>query len=377
MTEILLIRHTQAEGNLYRMMQGHWDGDVTEHGWVQIEALAQRLRDVKIDAVYSSDLYRARMTAGAVTKYHPLALNIDKRLRELDMGPWEAGFFGNIMHDHPQEAEFFLEHPASWCIEGAETYAQVQSRAYAALCDIARENDGRRVAVVSHGVTIRCLLAKLTDTPLEDVEKLPIVFNTAITTVEYENGKFTVKDLNDCAHLDALNKPLWRKLSALRDEAIDPMSERALYCTAYSDAWRAAHGTLMGYDEAEYLRRAEKHHSQNPYAVLKILDGDDPVGIVDMDTQRGAAEGIGWISLIWLREDYRGNGYGIQLLGRAIKLYKSLGRQELRLCVARDNANAIRFYESHGFTLRAVEQGELSELMIMARKLGGTQHDGY
>ena len=42
MTELYLIRHTQAEGNLYRMMQGHWDGNVTALGWREIEALAER-----------------------------------------------------------------------------------------------------------------------------------------------------------------------------------------------------------------------------------------------------------------------------------------------------------------------------------------------
>ena len=53
MTEIFLIRHTQAEGNLYRMMQGHWDGDITPMGSRQIDALAERFRNVPVDAVYS------------------------------------------------------------------------------------------------------------------------------------------------------------------------------------------------------------------------------------------------------------------------------------------------------------------------------------
>ncbi len=51
MTEIYLIRHAQAEGNIYRFMQGHWDGDVTETGQLQIKALAEKLKDIKIDAV--------------------------------------------------------------------------------------------------------------------------------------------------------------------------------------------------------------------------------------------------------------------------------------------------------------------------------------
>ena len=65
MAEIYLIRHTQAEGNRYRMMQGAWDGSVTEKGRAQIESLAERFRDVPLDAVYSSDLTRAVMTAEA------------------------------------------------------------------------------------------------------------------------------------------------------------------------------------------------------------------------------------------------------------------------------------------------------------------------
>ena len=87
MTEIYVIRHVQAEGNLYRHMQGHWDGDVTPVGVRQRDALAERFRDVPVDAVYSSDLWRARFTASAITKYHDLPVQLDARLREINIGP--------------------------------------------------------------------------------------------------------------------------------------------------------------------------------------------------------------------------------------------------------------------------------------------------
>ena len=45
MTQIYLIRHTQAEGNRYRMMQGHWDGDVTPLGMKEVDALSSRFQD--------------------------------------------------------------------------------------------------------------------------------------------------------------------------------------------------------------------------------------------------------------------------------------------------------------------------------------------
>ena len=96
MTEIYVIRHVQAEGNLYRMCQGHWDGDVTPIGVCQRDALAERFKDVPVDAVYSSDLYRARFTASAITKYHDLPIITDRRFREINLGPWETKYFGNL-----------------------------------------------------------------------------------------------------------------------------------------------------------------------------------------------------------------------------------------------------------------------------------------
>ena len=111
MTEIYLIRHAQAEGNLYRMLQGHWDGNVTALGLRQIDALAERFKDVKVDALYSSDLLRTRLTAGAITKYHDLPLHTDKRLREINVGPWETAFMGNVVHDDPETFRMFVFDP--------------------------------------------------------------------------------------------------------------------------------------------------------------------------------------------------------------------------------------------------------------------------
>lgn len=375
MTEIFLIRHTQAEGNLYRMMQGHWDGDVTAHGWEQIAALAERFKDIPVDAVYSSDLYRARMTAGAVTKYHgELELQQVPALREIDVGPWETAFFGNVFHEFPQQADDFVNHPGRWHIDGAETYAAVQERAYAALEDIARRHDGQRVVVVSHGVTIRCIMSRVLGVPLEDVETLPIFFNTSVTTLHYSGGRFTAEGQNDCTHLEKLNSPVWRKNSGLRDEPMDPRAESRYYAACYAASWLAAHGTLRDYDEGVYLTCAREHYLYDGGSVLKILDGDDPVGLVDMDVLRGAREGYGWISLIYLREDYRGKGYGIQLLARAIKKYTNLGRTALRLHVAEENAAAVRFYKSCGFTVLSREQRTTGPLLLMGRELGGRKY---
>ena len=68
MTTIYLIRHAEAEGNLYRRIHGWYDSLITKNGERQIQALEQRFDSVSIDAVYSSDLIRTQLTAGAICR---------------------------------------------------------------------------------------------------------------------------------------------------------------------------------------------------------------------------------------------------------------------------------------------------------------------
>jgi probable phosphoglycerate mutase len=192
----------QAEGNLYRHMQGHWDGDVTSLGRLQRDALAERFRDIPVDAVYSSDLYRARFTATAVTKYHPqLSIRPDRRLREINVGPWEALPFANCIWEQPELFETFMHDPEHFYLAGAETYHQVQARALEALKEIAAAHPDSTVVITTHGITIRCMLTGLLGISLNDTETVPIFANTGLAHLLYEDGRFTVDTLNHVSHL--------------------------------------------------------------------------------------------------------------------------------------------------------------------------------
>ena len=89
MTTIYLIRHAEAEGNLYRRIHGWYNALITDNGFQQIKALEDRFRDIPVDAVYSSDLYRTMTTARAVYVPKSLPLRTDPGLREISMGSWE------------------------------------------------------------------------------------------------------------------------------------------------------------------------------------------------------------------------------------------------------------------------------------------------
>ena len=73
MTTIYLIRHAEADGNLYRRAHGWYDSVITDRGYRQIAALAKRFASTRFDAVYSSDRRRT-MTTGKRRRHRAAAV---------------------------------------------------------------------------------------------------------------------------------------------------------------------------------------------------------------------------------------------------------------------------------------------------------------
>ena len=379
MTKIYLIRHGEAEGNLYRLWQGHWDGRITPMGYKQIDALAGRFKDVSLDTLYSSDLRRAVSTAEAITRFHDLRLHTTPRLREINCGPWEGMPFGNVEHDFPVEMGYFNNDPDRWRVDGAETFRQCRERILSVLTEIAEANDGKTVAVVSHGMAIRTILAYFLGVSSENIRTLPHGDNTCVAYLIYDRGRFSVEYYNDNSHLPAeistfARQTWWKENSGrdrfnLRDEPLDPKKDSRLYSACYADAWRAAHGTDTGFVAAPYLTAAANHHASDRQAVLKLYSIDDFAGVLDLDPLRGSHAGYGWITLLYLAPEYRRKNLGVQLLGRAVCYYEERGMKSIRLHVASDNAPAIAFYRKYGFGAINVESGMISDLLLMEKSL--------
>lgn len=121
MTQIYLIRHAEAEGNLYRRIHGWYNSLITENGYRQIAALADRFRNIKIDAVYASDLFRTMTTARAVYEPKGLPLYTNVGLREVHMGWWEDHPWGEIARIDREELALFNATSPDWKVEGGES----------------------------------------------------------------------------------------------------------------------------------------------------------------------------------------------------------------------------------------------------------------
>ena len=343
MTRIYFVRHAEAEGNLYRIAQGQYNSILTDRGWRQVAALGQRFAGIRIDAVYASDLYRTCATASAI--YRPKELELHRRqdLREICVGEWEQKTWGDIARTDSEQLVNFNLHPEKWYVEGAETPRQVLDRVLAAVRQIAGENEGKTVAVVSHGYAIRLLLAHLEGYPLERLSETPVGGNTAVSLVEAENEQMRVVFRDDVSHLQT-EAYLSGEKPRKRDSALEPglcfaplrLPEQADFLADCVAAVWGESGKAATFDRARLLADAAKRTTLVGYL------GQRPVGLVQLGPERG------WISLACVEPDCRGRGFGVQLLGQAVQHTRACGGRELRLVLEGRSAAAV-FFREHGF----------------------------
>ena len=337
MTKIYLIRHAEAEGNLYRIAQGQHESLITDRGFRQIAALERRFAGVQIDAVYSSDLYRTCVTAGAIYIPRRLPLRRRRDLREICVGVWEQQTWGDIVRSQPEQMLHFSNRLDLWQVEGAERPEQVRDRVLAALRQIAAENEGKTVAVFSHGCAIRILLATLQGLDIAGIGDTPLGSNTAVSLLEAEGDELRVVFRDDVSHLqpEVIRK---RKGS----HPLDPGLRFA--AAEEADAQRVADWSARAAKESGCAPRT-------PLGAETVLLGrkeEAPVGLVRLDMDREAERKRGWISLFYVEREQRELGYGVQLLGQAVMHYRPLGRETLAVSLPAGSA-AGKFFADYGF----------------------------
>lgn len=217
MTTLYLIRHAEAEGNLYRRIHGQFDTNVTPNGRRQIAALARRFAPIHIDACYSSDLTRTQTTAQAIAAPKGLPLQLEPGFREINLGIWEDRPFGWLYAFEQEEMHRFNQEPRLWHVAGAERFEEYTARFIAALTRVAQAHDGGTAAIFSHGAVMRGVMMAL----FPEVE-IPHCDNTAVTRLFYDGGAFTLDFFNDNSHLtgnlSTLSRQKWWRNDGKRQD---------------------------------------------------------------------------------------------------------------------------------------------------------------
>lgn len=187
MTRLILVRHGESAANIARVFAGHTNTPLTERGHAQAELTAAYLAaHYTIDAVYASDLQRARDTASHVASRFGLPVQPESALREIFAGEWENRPFDEV-------AEVFSADYAVWRQDigharctGGESFAELQARVCAAVARIAKENDGKTVLIGTHATPIRALECAWRGIAAEGAKEIPFVANASVTVAELE-----------------------------------------------------------------------------------------------------------------------------------------------------------------------------------------------
>ncbi len=196
---LILVRHGESEGNSTGIAQGWDDSPLTDKGVRQAELVSDRLRDVKIDAVYSSDLVRAKKTAEIIARPHGLKVTVIKDLREQNFG--DAN--GMPKNEVNRKFDNFLERRKTdpdAMVPNGESFRMVMERVKKALNEICERHGTGNVAVVLHGGSKRAAVWALGVIDMK--ASMSHTFgNTALTEVEITDGKAKIICLNCTRHI--------------------------------------------------------------------------------------------------------------------------------------------------------------------------------
>lgn len=320
MTTIYLIRHAEAEGNLYRIAHGHYNSLLTPRGWKQVALVKKRFANVHIDAVYASDLYRTCATATSIFQSHALALHRDSRLREINVGLWEGQTWGDLNREYPEKTRQFSHELFSWEMEGGEAPRAVTARFEEAVREIAGNHPNQTVALFSHGYAIRLLLGKVEGMCHAEIDKSPTGDNTAVSCLEVDGDEITVRFRDDSTHLAEMNK------GVARPTAVQP-------------------GARFVPATAEDLNAQFDLHLEGGTCLLAYRQ-DEAIGYLQLLPEKEA----GWIGAIGLLEPWRNMGFGGQLLGQAVMFYRNREQETVYL---QGEGIDPAFLERHGFVAQA------------------------
>lgn len=164
-TKLYLIRHGETAWNRLHLFQGTTDVPLNAEGMRQAEALADRLRGIRLDAAFSSPLQRARATAAAVLHARGITPTVLPELREISYGLWQGRSASPAGRCSPGIEWRWRHDPWTVRFPGGETLSEVDRRAARAIDLIQERACGGSVLVSGHGHLNRVLLLRASGLP--------------------------------------------------------------------------------------------------------------------------------------------------------------------------------------------------------------------
>jgi len=195
--KLIITRHGETEENKLDILQGHLPGKLSSEGIIQAKKVAERLRDEKIDYIYSSDLARSSDTAKEIARFHPnIPIEFVSELREKNMGAWEGKSRKELGLDSTPRANWVFP-------KDCETSEEIFNRANNFFQKILLKHSKEIILLVGHSAINRALIAVITNKSASEIKLIEHPHNTSIFVFEInENKNHTIHVFNCIKHLE-------------------------------------------------------------------------------------------------------------------------------------------------------------------------------
>lgn len=203
-TEFWIVRHGESEWNITGQYQGQADVRLSINGYQQAQILAQRLKGLTFDAIYTSDLIRASDTAHTATQYlaHPPKIEAISALREIHVGQLSGLNKHEIDEQYSQYIATLQADPWTTRRPDGESMADLYERCADAFHQLQAKHPGQRVLVFTHGGVIRIAVGlALGGIPANAWARLN-VSNTSISRILLDEQHGILLSFNDATHLE-------------------------------------------------------------------------------------------------------------------------------------------------------------------------------
>jgi broad specificity phosphatase PhoE len=181
---IYLVRHAESQTNIDPHFSGVEDS-LTVDGLKQALALAERFKNISVDAIYHSGVLRARKTAEEIEKITGILPEVKEYLKER-----RGVFSSDSQYQH------------------VEDFTQLKSR-LTETRNFLESCEGKHIVVVSHSIFMKALAAylilgdSLNEEMLKNFDEALVMDNAGVSKCMFneEKGKWRVMSWNDLAHL--------------------------------------------------------------------------------------------------------------------------------------------------------------------------------
>ena len=204
---LYIVRHGQTDWNLAHRFQGSQNLQLNSTGQKQAEQLAERLRTIPFDAVYSSPLDRAQQTARAIAAAQGIGsekILLDQRVREYSFGAWEGVQIDEVQTQQKALWDTYRHRPSAFQIEGSENFNERYRQMQEFYKDLIRyDGKKRNVLLVCHGIALSILLCAIFDL---SVDKCMMFAgkNASVSIVNFERDYPRLTLFNDVSHYEEL-----------------------------------------------------------------------------------------------------------------------------------------------------------------------------